>query len=135
MLNCHFSRMKNYKKLGIIKNTNNIIIAKQNKEVSDFIYKKLKKVSNVYYFNKDYNFKKIDKKKLKELSKRRDTSGLIHFFFYFLFLFIFGYLAYISWGTWWSALCFFIYGTIYAFSVANWHETVHRTAFKTRWIN
>ncbi len=83
----------------------------------------------------DWYRSKIDKKKLKELSKRRDTSGLIHFFFYFLFLFIFGYLAYISWGTWWSALCFFIYGTIYAFSVANWHETVHRTAFKTRWIN
>ena len=30
---------------------------------------------------------------------------------------------------------FFIYGTIYTFSVSNWHETVHRTAFKTRWIN
>ena len=50
-------------KLGIIKNTNNVIIAKQNKEVSDFIFKKLKKVSNVYYFNKDYNFKIIDRKK------------------------------------------------------------------------
>jgi len=78
---------------------------------------------------------KIDRKKIKELSRRKDLPGLIHFFFYFLFLFIFGYLAYISWGTWWSALFFFIYGTIYAFSVANWHETVHRTAFKTRWIN
>ena len=77
----------------------------------------------------------IDRTKLKELSKRRDLSGLIHFFFYFLFLFISGYLAYITWGTWWTALFFFIYGTIYAFSVANWHETVHRTAFKTRWIN
>ena len=30
---------------------------------------------------------------------------------------------------------FFIYGTIYSFSVSNWHETVHRTAFKTRWLN
>ena len=77
----------------------------------------------------------IDRAKLKELSKRRDLPGLIHFFFYFLFLFISGYLAYITWGTWWTALFFFIYGTIYAFSVANWHETVHRTAFKTRWIN
>ena len=50
----------------------------------------------------------IEKKDLKELSRRRDGPGLFHFF---------------------------IYGTIYTFSVCNWHETVHRTAFKTRWIN
>ena len=78
---------------------------------------------------------KIDKEKLKEYSKRKDLPGLIHFFLYFLSLFFFGYLAYIFWGTWWSLIFFFIYGTIYAFSVANWHETVHRTAFKTRWLN
>ena len=77
----------------------------------------------------------IDKKKLKDLSKRKDFPGLVHFFFYFLFIGISGYLSYVTWGTWWSALFFFIYGTIYAFSVSNWHETVHRTAFKTRWIN
>jgi len=50
-------------KLGIIKNTNNIIIAKQNKEVENFIFKKLKKMNSVYYYNKDYQFKKIDKNK------------------------------------------------------------------------
>ena len=77
----------------------------------------------------------IEKKRLKELSKRKDLPGLIHFFLYFLFLFIFGYLAYITRDTWLSLIFFFIYGTIYAFSVANWHETVHRTAFKTRWLN
>ena len=78
---------------------------------------------------------KIDKKDLKELSKRRDGPGLLHFSIYFCSLFISGYLAYITWGTWWTVFWFFIYGTIYTFSVANWHETVHRTAFKTRWIN
>ena len=77
----------------------------------------------------------IDKKKLKQLSKRRDLPGLIHFAIYFLLLFASGYLAYVTIGTWWTYLFFFIYGTIYAFSVANWHETVHRTAFKTRSIN
>ena len=50
-------------KLGIIKNTNNVIIAKQKKEVENFIFKKLQKMNNVYYFKKDYNFKKIDTKK------------------------------------------------------------------------
>ena len=50
-------------KLGIIKNTNNVIIAKQKKEVENFIFKKLKKINDVYYFNKDYKFKTIDRKK------------------------------------------------------------------------
>ena len=50
-------------KLGIIKNTNKVIIAKQNKELENFIFKKLKKINGVYYYNKDYKFKKIDKNK------------------------------------------------------------------------
>ncbi len=50
-------------KLGIIKNSNNVIIAKQKKEVEDFIFKKIKKINQVYYYNKDYRFKKIDTKK------------------------------------------------------------------------
>ena len=50
-------------KLGIIKNTNNVIIAKQNKEVESFIFKKLKKMNSVYYYKRDYKFRTIDKKK------------------------------------------------------------------------
>ena len=38
-------------------------------------------------------------------------------------------------GSWLCFFFFFVYGTIYSFSVANWHETVHKTAFKTRWLN
>ena len=49
-------------KLGIIQNSKNIIIAKQNKEVDNFIYNKLKNLNNVYYFNRDYRFKTINKK-------------------------------------------------------------------------
>ena len=77
----------------------------------------------------------VDKIKLKELSKRKDWPALQHFIIYFSSLFITGYLAYVTWGTWWSIIFFFIYGSIYSFSVSNWHETVHRTAFKTRWLN
>jgi len=78
---------------------------------------------------------KIDKKQLKEISRRKDWPALFHLLIYFGALFISGYLAYLTWGTWLSFLFFFIYGTIYTFSVSNWHETVHKTAFKTRWIN
>ncbi len=52
-------------KLGIIKNTKEVIIAKQNKEVGDFIIKKLKNVNNVLYYKKNFNFKIINKKKFK----------------------------------------------------------------------
>ena len=78
---------------------------------------------------------KINSKRLKELSKRSDTPGLVHFAIYFSSLIFFGYLSYAFWGTWFFLLFFFIYSTIYTFGVANTHETVHRTAFKTRWIN
>jgi dihydrofolate synthase / folylpolyglutamate synthase len=50
-------------KLGIIKNSNNVIIAKQNKEVGGFIFKKLRKMNDIYYYNKDYKFKKIDRRR------------------------------------------------------------------------
>ena len=78
---------------------------------------------------------KINSKRLKELSKRSDTPGLVHFAIYFSSLIFFGYLSYAFWGTWFFLLFFFIYSTIYTFAIANGHETVHRTAFKTRWIN
>ena len=77
----------------------------------------------------------VDRKKLKEISKRKDWPGLVHFFIYFVSLFVCGYFAYLTWGTLWTILWFFLYGSIFQFSVSNWHETVHRTAFKTRWIN
>ena len=49
-------------KLGIIKNTKNVIIAKQNKEVDKFILEKLKNQKNVHHFNHDYKFKSINSK-------------------------------------------------------------------------
>ena len=78
---------------------------------------------------------KIDKKILKKLSHRSDIPGFIHFLIYFSSLIFFGYLSYYFWGSWFFLLFFFIYSTIYTFAIANGHETIHRTAFKTRWIN
>ena len=70
-------------KLGIIQNSKNIIIAKQNKEVDNFIYNKLKNLNNVYYFNRDYGFKAINKKqfifkfqKNKKTIRRPSLQGL-----------------------------------------------------------
>ena len=50
----------------------------------------------------------IDKKEFKKLCKKSDWQGFKHMFIYFSALFIAGYLAYITWGTWWCIL-FFIF--------------------------
>ncbi|MDC3322298.1 fatty acid desaturase, partial [Alphaproteobacteria bacterium] len=77
----------------------------------------------------------IDRKTLKNLSRRSNWAGAKHFLIYFTSLIFFGYLTAISWGTLWCVLWIFIYGTIWAYSPSNWHETLHRTAFKSRLAN
>ena len=77
----------------------------------------------------------VDKKIIKELSKRSNWAGIKHFSIYFTSLFIFGFLAVKYWGTFWCIPFFIIYGTIWAYSISNWHETLHRTAFKSRFLN
>ena len=78
---------------------------------------------------------KIDKKILKELSKKSDWEGIKHIVIYFTSLFVCGYMAYYTWGSWWSVFWFFLYGNIYACADAIWHETGHRTAFKSKLLN
>jgi len=77
----------------------------------------------------------IDKKEFKQLCKKSDWQGFKHMIIFFSSLILFGYLAYITWGTWWSLLFFLIYGNIWGCSDAIWHETGHRTAFKSKFWN
>ena len=65
----------------------------------------------------------VDIEVLKELSKKSDIKGLQHVSVFFGLLLITGTLAYITWGTWWSAFWFLVYGNIYGFSNPLWHET------------
>ncbi len=88
----------------------------------------------------DVNLKKwhkciVDKEVLKELSKKSDIKGLQHVAFYFGLLFVLGFFAYKTWGTWWSLFWFLIYGNIFCFSNPIWHETGHKTAFKSKFLN
>jgi len=78
---------------------------------------------------------KIDRKTLKELSKRSDADGIRHVVIYFAALLISGILAYVTWGTWWTVLWFFIYGNIFAFSNSIQHETNHGTFFASPRLN
>ena len=77
----------------------------------------------------------IDKEVLRELTKKSDIKGLIHVSIYFSLLSIVGYLAYITWGTWLSVFWFYVYGNIFCFCNPIWHETGHKTAFKTNILN
>ena len=77
----------------------------------------------------------IDREEFTKLCEKSDWSGFKHVFIYFGSLFVVGYFAYITWGTWWSLLFFLIYGNIYACSDSMWHETGHKTAFKSKFWN
>ena len=78
---------------------------------------------------------KIDKKDLKNLSKKSDFKGFQHIILYFLLLFFFGFMAVTTWGTWWTLLWLWLYGVLFAASNPIWHECGHRTAFKSKIYN
>lgn len=78
----------------------------------------------------------ISRQRLKELMQRRDGPALRDTIIWFALLIAFGTLGYITWGTWWALPCFGAYGVLYASSSdSRWHESGHRTAFKTAWMN
>ena len=77
----------------------------------------------------------IDPKVLKELMKRKDLPGLINNICFFALLIGTGYVAWQTWGTWWAIPAFLVYGNIYSFFNARWHEFGHRSVFRTRWLN
>lgn len=78
----------------------------------------------------------IDKKLLKELSKRSDFKGYMDILFFLSFLLISGYFCVLTWGTWLAPLAFLIYGNIfYSKIISIQHETNHETYFKSRWLN
>ena len=78
----------------------------------------------------------IDKKTLKELSKRSDIKGLTDVSLFIVALILSGYLCIISWGTLWSIPALLLYGNIfYCKIISIQHETNHETYFKTRALN
>jgi fatty acid desaturase len=78
----------------------------------------------------------IPRKRMKELMKRSNGPAIRDTSIWFATLIILGYLAYLSWGTWWSILAFGAYGGVYALTGnSRWHEASHGTMFKTSWMN
>jgi len=78
----------------------------------------------------------IDKKVLKELSKRSDIKGFFDISLFFIALIFSGYLCIITWGTIWSIPALLLYGNIfYCKMISIQHETNHETYFKSRGLN
>jgi len=79
---------------------------------------------------------KIPRQRLKELMQRRDGPAIRDTLIWFAVLAISGTLGFLTWGTWWAVPCFVVYGVVYGSSSdSRWHESLHRTAFKTVWVN
>ena len=79
---------------------------------------------------------KIDRELMKQLMARTNGLAAAHIASWFIALGFFGWLAHISWGTWWAVPSFAIYGVLYgSMSDSRWHETGHRTAFRSKWMN
>lgn len=78
----------------------------------------------------------ISRQRLKDLMQRRDGPAIRDTIIWFGLMIVSGTLGYLTWGTWWAVPCFFVYWTIYgSTSDSRWHESGHRTAFKTTWMN
>jgi fatty acid desaturase len=81
---------------------------------------------------------KIDRQLLAELNRRSDMLGLLQTVGFL------GTLAATGALTWWVTLtqpwyvwiaAFFLHGTCYAFIINGFHELVHKTVFRTQWLN
>ena len=78
----------------------------------------------------------IPRKRLKQLMRRSDKPALLNYGSWLILLTASGYIAYLSWGTWWAIPAFLAYGVLYGSCAdSRWHECAHGTAFRSRWIN
>lgn len=71
----------------------------------------------------------------KRLSKRSDSRGLAQLTGHLVLLLMAGVSMHYSQGSLWFVPAQLVYGVILTFLFAPLHETIHYTAFKTRWLN
>lgn len=78
---------------------------------------------------------RLDRKVLKEVTRRNDRDALLHLGGFLGLVVGSGVLAWLSLGTLWSVPALLLYGTLYAFAEAIEHELRHRTPFRSEWLN
>ena len=72
---------------------------------------------------------------LKSLTHRSDAAGIAQLAVHVAALVVTGNWVSISIGTYWLALALLVHGFVLIFLFAPLHESIHRTAFNSRWIN
>jgi fatty acid desaturase len=80
----------------------------------------------------------ISREDLAALNQRSDWKGMLHTAGYLGLLVLTGTSAVLAAGRvpWWALLLIlFLHGTFFAFLLNGFHELVHNTVFKTRWLN
>jgi fatty acid desaturase len=77
----------------------------------------------------------IDKKQLKALSQRSDAKGLAQLAGHAALLGLTGYGVTLALGSVWLLPAMAVHGVVLVFLFAPLHETIHRTAFRSRWLN
>ena len=74
-------------------------------------------------------------RRLGSLTRRSDAAGVTQLAGHAGALLVTGYLVGVSIGTAWLPLALLVHGFVLIFLFAPLHETIHRTAFRSRWIN
>jgi fatty acid desaturase len=78
----------------------------------------------------------IARSQLRQLMQRRDGPAIRDTSIWLGALATSGALGVYFWGSWAAAPFLAVYGILYGSAAdSRWHETGHRTAFRTRWLN
>jgi fatty acid desaturase len=82
-----------------------------------------------------YAHRGVDRARLADLNQRSDSRGLRHLVGHGVLLLATGTLLGYSVGGWWVVPATVVHGVVLIALFAPLHETIHRTAFKSRWLN
>ncbi len=77
----------------------------------------------------------LERSDLRQLQRRTNYHGVLRLLAYFALLALFASLTAAGFGTGWTVLFFILYGSVYTYSDSIEHETHHRTAFSSIWLN
>lgn len=72
---------------------------------------------------------------IKHLARKSDAKGLVQLSAHVLLLLVTGSFISLSANTAWILLALLLHGIVLIFVFAPLHETIHYTAFKSRWLN
>jgi fatty acid desaturase len=80
-------------------------------------------------------FHGLDRETIRGLSRRSNTRGLLQLAAHVMLLFATGFLVWVTRGSLWLVLAIVLHGVALNFLFCPLHESIHRTAFASRWIN